>query len=216
MNYAVLRKVRVVEANNSQDVILSIRKNLRQSANPNFTESALYLSNLNSRTYYNLSFFWALPAPQELEELFGLNSAPSLKTKKELISQQTFRLISDQRTLTRQPVASFLRILTFPESYSDAQINARLANSRRIRKILASVTGTWMGQALDDHRRVIIRSDWNEFEALQEFFSSPFYLTMLENDRQDEITVEHASYQLQSLSTPETGSAQSSRLNHLP
>jgi hypothetical protein len=202
MNYGVLTKLHI-PSSSVVEVIEQTKLAVKLSKKPNQIETAFYLSANNPQMLYILSLWYAYPELDNATFLsdFQPRSVQEAIEQGQLVEQQIFQLCWEFRLLSSPIVASHLRLMTYPENYSEERYNNSLNIMRHGKEIISGLVGSWVGKCLTSPRRISLhRADWSSLQAQRDFFYSDAVAKAAINRRRDEgVVVEYASHNLQGL-----------------
>lgn len=218
MNYAILRKIRAISGSRDE-LLVAARKVFIRSKIPNLAEAVSYFSPNDPQEFYSLYFFWALPKPSEFEPPFK-SAYPDWEARRQILQQDVFELLWEQRILTTRLVASHFRLLTFPASYSLESAYKDLNYYRGLPRKKPGIeydglVGSWMGRRINatttgtnesdsNSLTFLVRSDWVSLEAQQNFFDSNLRKNFDQTIEKNEIVTELASIDLRGITQSET------------
>lgn len=217
MNYVILRKIRAISVSRDE-LLVAARKVFFRNKIPNLAEAVSYFSPEDPQEFYTLYFFWALPELPGFEPPFK-STYPDWEEKRQILQQDVFELLWEQKLLTVQPLASHFRLLTFPASYPIEQVYKDLDYHRGIRRKkpgieYAGLVGSWMRRCINEKTKgaseprtdsltFLVRSDWESLEAQQNFFDSNLRKNFDENLDKSEVISILASIDLRGITESE-------------
>lgn len=198
MNIATLNKVQLFSSNYN-DFIEEAKTALARTRFPGQLVSSFYLSHTNSQEVYLLSFWQSLVAAQSIHEKITPEMSDKILSRVNSYERQFFKLIWDYRLLSTIPKASLLRLITFPDHFSEEQIKAVTDLQRQRRDQVPGVVGIWIGQSLHNPKILLNQIDWVSIEAQQNFFEQPGIQEAVSRWQNQGIILEYASFNLKDI-----------------
>lgn len=202
MNYNVLSKLKVVSAN-PEEVLYLFKSTLAQTRPRGLAESVFYLSASDPQDFYALSFWYALQDWEATTEKLQPGLSRALGGKAELLEQHHFRLIWETRQMHLSPVASNIRLMTFPDNFPQERIDEMVKAGRRQKHLMPGMVASWLGQSVSGKPILFHRVDWVSLEAQQNFFKANEVQQSIADSRAAGISLEYASFNLRGLVQPE-------------
>lgn len=194
LQIAVLSLISINSEKALDALISQAKSTITDMRPPGLLETAIYLSENSLPAYYVLSFFDRSDHLQAYLTLFQSQSEVG-----RLEEQHIFRMLREYRRLPSRPGASHIRLLTFREDISEADLAEYLGDRRAMRRSSPDMIATWTGQDISDRNTILHRVDWTTTEAMRAFFDREDIGQMLGQHQARCKRFEFASFQLQSI-----------------
>lgn len=199
MNFAILRKIRALPGIAPEKLINEIKSYITQARLPGMAEFAFYLSADDPQEFYAASFWWSLPQLQEGKEIAYRILLVRLVGKGNFLESYIFQLVWDFRRLPVVGQASVLRLLTMPENYPTEWTQNSIVATRRAVRSRTDIQAAWLGQAIDNHKYLLYRTDWSNLQAQQEYFTSIYIQNTIANYKANGVILNYASFDLRGI-----------------
>jgi hypothetical protein len=171
MNIGVLTRLEVLSGS-PEELVNQARNNIRLSPQRGHAESAFYISTTSLQEIYVFSLWLFDYQLDDIQQSVQDMIFRTLDERVKIINQRIFKLSWDYRLMPYVPVASNLRMMIFPKTFSQKQINSIMDGLRERRKTLSGVIGAWAGREINDRLVNLYRIDWINEQVQHEFLNS--------------------------------------------
>lgn len=165
---------------------------------------AFYLSADKPTEFYILSFCYSLADLEQAETILNAELFSNPEIKGSRIEWELFRLSWEYRLMHLTPVASHLRLTTFPRDYPQGRLDEVISlNRQTIRQTPGSI-GAWLGRSITGETKILSRGDWNSITAQFEYVGSQVLHDARIRRQVQGIEAHYASFELHSVIRPES------------
>lgn len=202
MIYGSFSKLQIVSGN-PEDYINQVNLIVKRRRFSGLQELVFYASMTNPRELFGFTLWLNAEDLQVGRQALISEVSPSANIKRIFREHHQFRLWWEQQTVTLPVEASTINHLVFPAGYPEEQLIKLVKRIRELRWEIKGIRGIWVGRAMDNRHRILIRADWVSQEDLQRSLNSDFYRQTQHFYVKEGITTDLGSSQLRSLVHPE-------------